>query len=330
MASNITINAPAIPNLPWEDKPAGHEKVLWRYSNNPVIPRDLIPCANAIYNSAVVPYQGGFAGVFRVDHTDCKNHIHAGRSKDGIHWEINPEPVDFICDDPEVRTVGGAGYDPRVVWLEDRYYITWCNAYGGPTIGVAYTFDFKTFTQIENAFLIYNRNGVLFPRKVKGKYCMLSRPSGPGHNPYGVIFYSESPDMIHWGKHRLVMKSVGGWQGAKIGPGPNPIETSEGWLSIYHGVVISCSGFVYYGGAALLDLDEPWKVIARSGPYILNPAMLYECVGNVPNVTFPCAAICDGPSKRMAIYYGAADTVVALAFCYADELVEFVKKNSVV
>ena len=96
---------------------------------------------------------------------------------------------------------------------------------------------------------------------------------------------------------------------------------------IFHGVLTSCNGYVYSMGACLLDLDQPWKTIARSKAYILSPQMLYECVGDVPNVTFPCAAVVDGDTGRMAIYYGAADTVVGLAFARVDELVDFIKAN---
>ena len=126
------------------------------------------------------------------------------------------------------------------------------------------------------------------------------------------------------------MSPAGGWQSTKIGAGPTPIETTEGWLVIYHGVLTSCNGFVYSAGAALLDLDQPWKVIRRTDPYILSPQMLYECVGDVPNVVFPVAALCDAPTGRIAIYYGAADTVVCLAFAQVDELIDFVKSNSMV
>jgi beta-1,4-mannooligosaccharide/beta-1,4-mannosyl-N-acetylglucosamine phosphorylase len=217
-----------------------------------------------------------------------------------------------------------------VVWIEDRYWVTWCNGYHGPTIGVAWTQDFETFHQLENAFLPYNRNGVLFPRKINGKYAMLSRPSDRGHTPWGDMFYSESPDMIHWGCHRFVMAPAGGWQSTKIGAGPVPIETTEGWLLIYHGVLTSCNGFVYSAGAALLDLEKPWKVMARTAPYIISPQELYECVGDVPNVVFPCAALADAATGRIAVYYGAADTVTGLAFCLVDELVEFTKQNSLV
>ena len=127
------------------------------------------------------------------------------------------------------------------------------------------------FHQMENAFLPYNRNGVLFPRKIEGKFAMLSRPSDTGHTRFGDIFYSESPDLTHWGHHRHVMSPTWGWQATKIGAGPTPIETSEGWLLIYHGVLTSCNGFVYSFGAALSDPEKPWKVIYRTRPYLLNP-----------------------------------------------------------
>ncbi len=322
-----TIIGSALPNMPWEDKPQSCKDVVWRSDKNPIIPRDLIPTSNSIFNSAVVPFEDGFAGVFRCDDMARNMKIHSGKSKDGISWDLNPEPIRFICDNPEVgRFV--YGYDPRVCWVEDRFYVTWCNWYHGPTIGVAYTYDFDEFYQLENAYLPFNRNGVLFPRKINGKYAMVSRPSDNGHTPFGDIFYSESPDMTHWGCHRHVMGARGGWQSTKIGAGPVPIETTEGWLLIYHGVLTSCNGFVYSMGAAILDIDEPWKVLYRTEPYILSPQRLYECVGDVPNVVFPCAALFDAPTGRIAIYYGAADTVTCLAYTQVDDLIGFVKSRS--
>jgi beta-1,4-mannooligosaccharide/beta-1,4-mannosyl-N-acetylglucosamine phosphorylase len=328
MSTQQTIIGPPLPNIPWEERPSGCSDVVWRSTDNPIIPRDLIPCSNSIFNSAVVPFEEGFAGVFRIDNKKREMNIHSGKSEDGVHWELSPDPIDFVCDDPEIKAFQYR-YDPRVCWIEDRYYVSWCNGYHGPTIGLGYTHDFETFYQLENAFLPYNRNGVLFPRKIDGKYGMLSRPSDTGHTPFGDIFYSQSPDMIHWGCHRFVMRPAGGWQSTKVGAGPTPIETTEGWLMIYHGVLTSCNGFVYSFSAALLDLDQPWKVKNRAAPYLLAPYELYECVGDVPNVAFPCAALCDAPSGRMAIYYGGADTVVCLAFAYVDEMIDFVKSNAI-
>ncbi len=321
----------ALKNMPWEEKPAQCKEVIWRYSNNPVIERDAIPSSNSIFNSAVVPYGGKYAGVFRCDSKSRSMDIFAGFSDDGIHWNIDHEPIDFKCEEEEIR-YNEHRYDPRCIKIEDKYYVCWCNGYHGPTIGIGVTEDFKSFTQMENAFLPYNRNGVLFPRKINGNYAMLSRPSDTGHTPFGDIFYSESPDLTFWGKHRHVMTTVGGndsaWQSKKVGPGPVPIETDEGWLLIYHGVLNSCNGFVYAFGAALLDLEKPWKVLYRSKPYLLTPQTLYECVGDVPNVAFPCAALTDADTGRIAIYYGCADTVTGLAFTTIDELIPWLKANS--
>ena len=314
-------------NLPWQDKPEGYLHPVWRYDANPIIDRDAIPTSNSVFNSAVVPFGDGYVGVFRCDSRAVTMDIYAGFSKDGITWDINPEPIEFTGADEEILAKVYR-YDPRVCFIDDRYYITWCNGYHGPTIGVGYTYDFETFYQMENALLPFNRNGVLFPRKINGKYVMFSRPSDNGHTPFGDIFLSESPDMIHWGHHRHVM-GTGSWCYTKVGAGPIPIETSEGWLLIFHGVLTSCNGYVYSMGAALLDLDQPWKVIYRAEPYLMSPQMQYECVGDVPNVVFPCAALADADTNRLAIYYGAADTVTGMAFAKVDEMVQFVKDNAV-
>lgn len=295
--------------------------LVWRHDGNPIIRRDLLPTSNSIFNSAAVRYGEGFAGVFRCDDRRREMRLHAGFSGDGLDWRIEPEPIEWVLEPglekPEY------GYDPRVVWIDDRYWVTWCNGFHGPTIGLGYTQDFRTFTMVENALLPYNRNGVLFPRKIGGRYMMLSRPSDRGHTPFGDIFLSQSEDLIHWGRHRFVMKPEQPWESTKIGAGPIPIETPEGWLLIYHGVLTSCSGYVYHWGACLLDLDEPWKVIARGKTYLMSPQRLYEQLGDVPNVVFPCAALEE--DGRLAIYYGGADTVTCLAYAYRDELVGWLK-----
>lgn len=332
---NLKIVGPSLPDMPWEERPEGSKEVLWRYSANPIIPRDLLSTSNSIFNSAVVPFKKGpynYAGVFRCDDTNRRMRIHVGFSVDGMKWDIREEDFKLVCQDEEVgRWV--YGYDPRVTRIGDKYYVTWCNGYYGPTIGVAWTEDFETFHQQENAFLPYNRNGVMFPRKINGNFAMLSRPSDSGHTPFGDIFYSETPDLVYWGRHRHVMApapfEVSAWQSMKIGAGPIPIETSEGWLLIFHGVLRSCNGYVYAFGAALLDLNKPWKAIARSGAYLISPREIYECTGDVPNVTFPCAALHDADTGRIAIYYGCADSVTGLAFGYIPEIIDFIKKTDI-
>ena len=243
-------------NMPWEDRPEGCTDVMWRYSKNPVIGRYQIPSSNSIFNSAVVPFGDGFAGVFRCDNKAVQMNIFAGFSKDGIHWDINHEPIRFKAGNTNMIE-SEYKYDPRVTWIEDRYWITWCNGYHGPTIGIAYTFDFKEFFQCENAFLPFNRNGVLFPQKINGKYAMLSRPSDNGHTPFGDIYMSYSPDMKYWGEHRCVMKVTpfpeSAWQCTKIGAGSVPFLIDEGWLMFYHGVITTCNGFRYSMGAVIVS-----------------------------------------------------------------------------
>lgn len=325
---SLKIIGPEIPNLPWHPAPAGTTDLAWRYHGNPVIGRRPIPGVTGIYNSAVVPFEGAFIGVFRTEGMDRMPHLHVGRSPDGFVWTFERTPIALRSEDSEI-TRHEYGYDPRVTRIGDDHYVTWCNGYHGPTIGVARTRDFRHFEQLENAFLPYNRNGVLFPRKIDGKFAMLSRPSDTGHTPFGDIFYSDSPDMMYWGHHRHVMSRGGQWwQGAKIGAGPSPIETSEGWLLFYHGVMSICNGFSYSMGAALLDLDQPWKVRARLNQALLTPEAPYELAGLVPGVCFPVGCLCDAGSGRIALYYGAADTVSALCFCDANAIVRFVLENS--
>jgi len=261
-----------------------------------------------------------------VDETDREMTLHPGFSDDGIHWDISPERINLVCDDPEIAT-HGVGYDPRVVPLEGTYYVCWCNNYHGPTIGLARTDDFQTFYQMENLLPPYNRNGVLFPRKINGKYAMLHRPSDRGHTPFGDMYYCESPDLVHWGKQRFVFGPAGGWQSTKVGPGPYPIETPEGWLVLYHGVLTSCNGFVYSMGAAILDLEEPWQVRYRTRPYLMAPTETYERVGDVPNVVFPTAAIVHDDGT-VWIYYGCADTCVGIATAKLSDIIAFTKENS--
>jgi beta-1,4-mannooligosaccharide/beta-1,4-mannosyl-N-acetylglucosamine phosphorylase len=189
MSTTIIRNARPLPDMPWEERPANNETaLLWRYSGNPVIKRDQTAHSNSIFNSAVVPFQNGFAGVFRCDDTARRMNIHAGFSDDGIHWKINDEPITFKKEQAGLPDADYK-YDPRVVFIEDRWYIIWCNGYHGPCIGLGYTFDFKEFVQMENALMPFNRNGVLFPRKIGGNYALLSRPSDSGHTPFGDIIY---------------------------------------------------------------------------------------------------------------------------------------------
>jgi beta-1,4-mannooligosaccharide/beta-1,4-mannosyl-N-acetylglucosamine phosphorylase len=326
---STTIIGNNLPNIPWEDKLKDSSDVIWRYSRNPILGWNPIPKAARIFNSAIAPFNGEFVGVFRADQKNGRATLFFGRSKDAIRWEIGPDPIEWVDEDGEPNQTSYA-YDPRLVRIEDTYYIVWCDDMHGASIGLGKTTDFKTFIRMPNPLMPYNRNGVLFPRKVNGKYLLFSRPSDSGHTPFGNIYLSESPDLIHWGNHRYVMGSggKGWWQGTKIGAGPIPIETKEGWLLFYHGVSSTCNGFVYSFGAAILDINDPAKVLYRTRDYLLTPEKLYETTGFVPNVVFPCTNLYDAATGRIAVYYGAADTYTAIAFTQADELLDYIKNNS--
>ncbi|MBD3426445.1 MAG: glycosidase [Candidatus Omnitrophica bacterium] len=304
-----------------------NESVLKRYKGNPIITASAVPRANSIHNSAVVPFEDGYAGIFRVDEIDFNFTMHVGFSKDGIKWDIEPDILKMECDDEYLR-ITDRTYDPRLTKIGDTYYFTWClDSPQGPVIGMATTKDFKRFEQKENLTLPANRNCVIFPRKINGKYAMLSRPSDRGHTPFGDMFFSSSPDLVNWGCHRFVFGTTrSSWQSTKIGPGPAPIETEHGWLLIYHGVWTSCNGYLYYAGGAILDLEEPWKVLYRTKDYLLAPSEPYERVGDVPNVVFPSSAIVNDGTIR--IYYGCADTCISIAEGEIEEVIDYIKTHS--
>ncbi|MDP3179318.1 MAG: glycoside hydrolase family 130 protein [Spirochaetaceae bacterium] len=317
-----------MPGMPWQERPAG-ALAVWRHRGNPLIGWNPTGSCARVFNSAVVPFGGAYAGVFRADHRNGRAHLHAGFSDDGLSWRIEDGEIGW--KDEEGRDFQpGYAYDPRVARIEGRHYVTWCCDFSGAALALGVTDDFRSFTRLENPSCPYNRNGVLFPRKVGGMYLLLSRPSDSAHTPFGDIFLSESPDLVHWGRHRKVMSrgTSGWWQGTKIGAGPVPIETTEGWLLFYHGVSGTCNGFVYSFGAALLDLDRPSRVIYRTRDYLLTPQEPYETTGFVPNVAFPCATLHDASTGRIAIYYGAADTCVALAYCRVDEVLQAMRGAS--
>ena len=326
---NIKIIGNALPQIPWQEKNTKCDLPLWRYEGNPIIGREPVPGISRIFNSGVVWYGERFVGVFRAERHDGIPMLNLGRSKDGICWEVEEQPIQVI-DEEGKRVDYAYMYDPRLIPVEDKFYIIFCTDNHGATIGIIETKDFNTFVKKENPFLPFNRNGVLFPRRIGGKYMLLSRPSDSGHTPFGDIFLSESPDLTYWGKHRHLMgkSSALWWENVKIGGGCAPIETDIGWLLIYHGVTGTCNGFVYSIGGAILDKDDPSKVLYRCKNYLLTPTEQYETTGFVDNVTFPCSALCCSETGKIAIYYGAADTYMALAFTTVDEVCQYIIKNA--
>lgn len=310
----------------WQEAP-NDKCYIWRYDGNPLFDIENEENFWHVCNSAVVRKDGEYIGIFRCDDKRGIPDLHLGKSKDGAKWELSQTPIEIYNPDGTRFTYPYA-YDPRIIKLEDAYYVVFCADIEGPSIYIAKTTDFKYFEKITTGFLPFNRNGVLFPEKINGQYVMLNRPSDAGDSPYGHIYISYSNDMVYWGNHKLLMKNFLNdcyWERIKIGAGPAPIKTDEGWLLIYHGVQKTCNSLTYSFGVALLDLEDPSKVLYRGNRYLLTPEKGYERIGFADNVCFPCAALAD-TEGRIAIYYGAADTNMAIAFTTVDKLLEFVKK----
>ena len=159
-SSNVKMPA----NFPWMDKPKSCEEAIWRETRNPIINRNPVKNVKRIYNSAVIPFEDHYIAVLRADYKNGMPFLHLGESEDGLNWNISDKKLLFSTTDG-IPGMDEYAYDPRVTYIDGKYYITWCNGYGGPTIGVAGTTDFKNIEQYENAFLPFNRNGVLLPKR---------------------------------------------------------------------------------------------------------------------------------------------------------------------
>jgi predicted GH43/DUF377 family glycosyl hydrolase len=304
--------------------------IVRRHPSNPIVTPAMIPGANAVFNSAVARIGERYVGVFRVEKRQGFQSLRVGWSDDGIAgWTFDPEEVLVPTEEPFI-TYEQARYDPRIthVAADGRYYI--CHASEnrfGCQVSVASTTDFRSFTKIAIASEPTNRNMVLFPEKIRGLYVRLDRP-WEGGAMSGNIWISYSPDLVYWGRSECIMSSrTFAWDQGKIGPGAPPIKTGEGWLILYHGITPRVNAKIYKAGVALLDLDDPRKVIARGKEYLMAPREPYERIGDVPNVVFPTAAIAYPDKDELRIYYGGADTVFCLAAASIRELIEFAKRR---
>jgi predicted GH43/DUF377 family glycosyl hydrolase len=302
-------------------------EIIHRHPANPILTPEMIPGANAVFNSSVARFEDRYVGVFRVEKRQGYQSLRVAWSDDGItSWKFDPDEVLVPATEPFL-TYEDARYDPRITQIGDVYYI--CHASEnrfGCQISVASTRDFKKFEKIAVAAEPTNRNMVLFPEKIGGFYARLDRPFESGGA--GNLWISYSPDLVYWGRSECIMQSRAfAWDQAKIGPGAPPVKTKHGWLIIYHGVTPRVNAKIYKAGVALLDLEDPRKVIARGREYIMAPREIYERVGDVPNVVFPTAAIPYPEKDELRIYYGAADTVFCMATAKISALIDFAKNR---
>jgi len=242
------------------------------------------------------------------------SHLRLARSKDGINFEIEDTPAISPANDSESFGIE----DPRISRIDGTYYISYVGVSPfGVTSCLASTKDFKSFERHGVIFCPENKDVVLFPERIAGKYYALHRPVSPLFKRRD-IWIAESPDLFCWGNHRYLMgPRADRWDETKIGASAVPFKIDAGWLEIYHGVGRDNR---YCLGAVLLDAGQPWKVIARSDKPILEPQADYEIEGFFGNVVFTCGLLCE--DNKLKIYYGVADTAICYAELSLEEVIE--------
>jgi beta-1,2-mannobiose phosphorylase / 1,2-beta-oligomannan phosphorylase len=287
-----------------------------RSDRNPILTANDMPMeANSVFNPGATTLRNGqTALLLRVEDNRGLSSIHLARSNDGVtDWTIDPTPL--LQPDSKQELWEWGFEDARVVFVQelDRYVIT-CTAYGSPGACV-YLAVSEDLTSIEYGAVVMppeDKNAALFPRRLDDQWLLLHRPVAMTG---ADIWLSRSDDLHSWRlpERMILCRERGWWDAARIGIGPPPIETAEGWIQLYHGVRTTTAGAIYRVGAALLDLHEPWIVRRQMSRWLLSPSAPYERVGDVGNVVFPCGAIQRAAEHEIDIYYGGADTVVCMA-----------------
>jgi predicted GH43/DUF377 family glycosyl hydrolase len=302
-----------------------------RHKDNPILTARALPYgAGAVFNPGVTEVDGETLLLMRVEGLDGRSHLTCARSRDGIgDWRVDPAPILSPGLKAHPEEAWGVE-DARITWIEER--AEWVIAYTayseyGSLVSLATTKDFHSFKRLGPALPPENKDAALFPRLIGGRYCMLHRPVPAMSGIPANIWISFSHDLHAWGGHRLLLKAraPGFWDAAKIGIATPPLATPEGWLILYHGVRRLGAGDVYRLGLALLDLDDPTHVIRSLDSWLFGPEAPYERMGDTPNVVFPCGWIMDGDEIRM--YYGAADTCIALATASLKEVLDCLLNN---
>ncbi|MBN1804041.1 MAG: hypothetical protein JW837_02200 [Sedimentisphaerales bacterium] len=300
-----------------------HE-LFTRYQGNPIMTPDNWPYAtNAVFNPAAAKLNSEILLLVRVEDMRGFSHLTVARSADGLtNWEIDPEPT--LEADQSSREERWGLEDPRIVWLEEQkqFAVTYVSfSEGGPVVSLAITKNFKSFARLGALLPPEDKDACLFPRRFNGRFALIHRPIVRGEAHMWISF---SPDLKHWGDHRtLIMTRHAYWDGQRVGLACQPVETPHGWMLFYHGVRGTTAGQIYRVGMALLDLNSPWKVLRRSAEWVLGPSAPYERIGDVGDVVFPSGAVVKKETDQIYLYYGAADSTVAVAIAKLSDCTEY-------
>ena len=291
-------------------------ELFHRYQANPILTAADWPYPiHSVFNAGATLLPDGTTLLLcRVENHRGHSHLCVARSANGMdHWQIDQQPT--LLPDPETPEELWGIEDPRITYIgELKKYAIAYTAYSrvGPGVDLALTEDFKHFERYGMIMPPEDKDAALFPHRIDGRWAMIHRPVS-FHGAH--MWMSYSPDLRHWGGHKLMLKArEGGWWDAnKIGLSPPPIETEQGWLVIYHGVRQTPGGCIYRLGLALLDLKAPERCLKRGDEWIFGPQERYEKRGDVSNVVFPCGTTVAPDGDTIRLYYGAADTTIALA-----------------
>ncbi|CAN5480691.1 glycosidase [soil metagenome] len=313
-------------------KNSHHSDLFKRFEKNPILaPSDWPYKCNSVFNAAATIYDGKVLLLCRVEDMKGASHLCKAISEDGFtNWKIDKQPT--MVAEPENYPEEAYGIeDPRIVKLDnfnETYAVTYTSfSVNGPLVSLATTNDFETFKRYGVLMPPDDKDASLFPRRFNGKWLLIHRPTPTSWMLGAHIWVSMSPDLKHWGDSQVLIPSRKGswWDAYKVGLGPQPVETKDGWLIIYHGVRTTAAGSIYRLGLALLDLEDPTKIIKRCDEWVFGPQELYERIGDVPDVTFPCGVVIK--DEQLIMYYGAADTSMAIATAPLSDVLEYIKNS---
>jgi predicted GH43/DUF377 family glycosyl hydrolase len=303
-----------------------------RYGGNPILSRSDWPYPiNSVFNAGAVQLPSGDTLLLcRVEDRRGLSHLCAARSANGIDgWRIDAEPTLAANPREYPEEIWGIE-DPRITYVPElqQYAVAYTSfARGGPGVSLALTSDFKTFDRYGVIMPPEDKDAALLPRRIGGFWALIHRPV----TPTGAhMWISYSSDLRHWGSHKVILEARrGGWWDAnKIGLCSPPIETPRGWLTLYHGVRRTAAGSIYRLGLALFDLDRPDVCLQRGDSWMFGPEAPYERNGDVHDVVFPCGQIIDADGDTIRLYYGAADSCVAMATGSIVALLAWLDKHS--